>query len=81
MTSRALLNQEVSQRMAAAFKDNTPVVSVCTRCGRRYDFKAWWDLEFIGCTHTPPDEHGPEEVAEQRNCNCGSTLARIWSPV
>ena len=43
------------------------------------DTDAWFGLPLVGIQHTPEDDVGPGEDKELRNCECGSTLARIVS--
>ncbi len=37
----------------------------------------WEGLVFIGIQHTPADDSGPAEDLELRNCECGTTLAKV----
>lgn len=48
---------------------------VCTKCGKRYDARAWTELPLVGRQAVDADDQGPAYVLELRNCRCGSTLA------
>lgn len=50
-------------------------LAACSCCGTHYTLGAWYQLVRVGVQTVGPDEFGPEERYELRNCACGSTLA------